>query len=121
VRFHCGSLIGPLICPEICSDAAGRVLYDDMARTVRKKKKLVDRARRIRGQVEAVERALVEELDCSEVLQRITACRGAIDSLLAEVIEDHVRFHIIDRHRHRSASPAEVREELIRVIRTYLR
>jgi DNA-binding FrmR family transcriptional regulator len=92
-----------------------------MAHTIRRKKKLVDRVRRIRGQVEAVERALVEELECGNVLQRITACRGAIDSLLAEVLEDHIRFHVIDRTRHRSANPAEVGEELIEVIRTYLR
>ncbi len=92
-----------------------------MSHTIRKKKKLVDRVRRIRGQVEAVERALNEELDCSSVLQRITACRGAIDSLLAEVLEEHIRFHVVNRRQHRSADPAEVGEELIEVIRTYLR
>ena len=92
-----------------------------MSHTIRQKKKLVNRARRIRGQVEAVERALVEELECGQILQRITACRGAIDSLLAEVLEDHVRYHIIDRHRHRAADPTDAGEEIIQVIRSYLR
>jgi FrmR/RcnR family transcriptional regulator, repressor of frmRAB operon len=92
-----------------------------MAHVIRQKKKLIHRVRRIRGQVEAVERALVEEMECDQVLQRITACRGAIDSLLAEVLEDHIRYHIIDRHRHRGANPGEIGEELIGVIRTYLR
>jgi DNA-binding FrmR family transcriptional regulator len=92
-----------------------------MAHTIRKKQKLIHRVRRLRGQVEAVERALVGEMECSDILQRIAACRGAIDGLLGEVLEDHVRFHVIERHRHRGADPAEVGEELIEVIRTYLR
>jgi len=92
-----------------------------MAHVIRQKKKLIHRVRRIRGQVEAVERALAEEMECDQILQRITACRGAIDSLLAEVLEDHIRYHIIDRHRHRGADPAEIGEELIGVIRSYLR
>ena len=92
-----------------------------MSHVIRQKQKLIHRVRRIRGQIEAVERALAQELACDQVLQRITACRGAIDSLLAEVLEDHIRFHIIDRHRHRGADPEEVGEELISVIRSYLR
>lgn len=92
-----------------------------MSHVIRQKKKLIHRVRRIRGQVEAVERALVDEMECHQILQRITACRGAIDSLLAEVLEDHIRFHIIDRHRHRGSDPEEVGEELIGVIRSYLR
>lgn len=90
-----------------------------MAHTIRKKQKLIHRVRRLRGQVEAIERALVDEMECSDVLQRIAACRGAIDGLLGEVLEDHVRFHVIERHR--GANPVEVGEELIEVIRTYLR
>jgi FrmR/RcnR family transcriptional regulator, repressor of frmRAB operon len=92
-----------------------------MAHTIRKKQKLIHRVRRLRGQVEAIERALLNEMECSDVLQRIAACRGAIDGLLGEVLEDHVRFHVIERHRHRRADPVEVGEELIEVIRTYLR
>lgn len=92
-----------------------------MAHVLRQRKKLVNRVRRLRGQVEAVERAIVEELDCGQVLQRISACRGAIDGLLGEVLEDHVRFHIINRRRHRSADPADAGRELLDVIRTYLR
>jgi DNA-binding FrmR family transcriptional regulator len=75
--------------------------------------------RRLRGQVEAIERALVDEMGCSDILQRIAACRGAIDGLLGEVLEDHVRVHVIERHR--GADPFEVGEELIEVIRMYLR
>jgi DNA-binding FrmR family transcriptional regulator len=92
-----------------------------MAHTIRKKPQLINRVKRIKGQVEAVERALVGELDCSDVLPRIATCRGAMDSLLAEVMEDHIRFHIVERHRHKTANPAEVGEELISAIRTYVK
>jgi DNA-binding FrmR family transcriptional regulator len=95
-----------------------------MAHTIRKKQKLIHRVRRLRGQVEAIERALVSEMECGDVLQRIAACRGAIDGLLGEVLEDHIRFHVIERHRHRGhrgADPVATGEELIDLIRTYLR
>ena len=92
-----------------------------MAHTLRHKKRLIHRVRRIRGQVEAVERALEDELECTAVLQRITACRGAIDGLLAEVLEDHVRFHIIDQRRHHDAEPRGAGKEILDVIRMYLR
>ena len=48
------------------------------------------------GQVEAIERTLDQEAECSEVLHNISACRGAMDALMAEVIEGHIRFHVLD-------------------------
>lgn len=62
-----------------------------MSHTVREKQKLLNRVRRIRGQVEAIERALEEERGCNDVLQQITSCRGAMNGLLAVVLEDHIR------------------------------
>src|SRR2546427_1852225 len=67
-----------------------------MAHTQRDKKKLLDRIRRIRGQVNAVEKAVEEERECSAVLQTLAACRGAINGLLAEIIEGHVEHHLAD-------------------------
>ena len=91
-----------------------------MAHTVREKSKLLARVRRIRGQVEAVERALESELGCGDVLQLITSIRGAVNGLMAEVIEDHIRFHVIA-----PSLSARVRDEnadeLIEVVRSYLR
>ena len=66
-----------------------------MAHTVRDKQKLLNRIRRIRGQVEAVERTLEGDADCSDVMHLLTASRGAINSLLAEVLEDHLREHLL--------------------------
>ena len=61
-----------------------------MSHTVRGKIKLLARVRRIRGQVEALERALEAETGCTAVLQQIAAVRGAMNGLMASVIEDHV-------------------------------
>jgi DNA-binding FrmR family transcriptional regulator len=91
-----------------------------MTHTIREKSKLLARVRRIRGQVEAIERALEAEVGCAEVLQVIASVRGAVNGLMAEVIEDHVRCHV--------ASPsavakdrAEAADDLIEVVRAYLK
>jgi DNA-binding FrmR family transcriptional regulator len=64
-----------------------------MSHTVKAKAKLLNRAGRIRGQVEALERALAGERECGEVLRLIAAARGAMDSLMAGVLEGHIREH----------------------------
>lgn len=92
-----------------------------MSHTVREKTKLLSRVRRIRGQVEALERALEAEKGCAEVLHQIAAVRGAMNGLMAEVIEDHVRTHIANPAIKSSAERGEGADELVDVIRTYLK
>ncbi|MBX9896831.1 MAG: metal/formaldehyde-sensitive transcriptional repressor [Qipengyuania sp.] len=92
-----------------------------MAHTVREKSKLIARVRRIRGQMEAVERALESEKGCSDVLQLIASVRGAMNGLTAEVMEDHIRFHVVDPAREADPDRAKGAEELIDVVRTYLK
>ncbi len=92
-----------------------------MAHTVRDKIKLLARVRRIRGQVEALERALETEKGCSDVLQQIVAVRGAMNGLMREVIEDHVRTHIASPTITSDAERAKGADELIDVIRSYLK
>ncbi|MBN9074985.1 MAG: metal/formaldehyde-sensitive transcriptional repressor, partial [Rhizobiales bacterium] len=65
-----------------------------MSHTTREKQKLLNRVRRIRGQMEAVERALEEEKGCTAVLQLIAGVRGAVNGLMAEVVEDHIQHHV---------------------------
>ena len=60
-----------------------------MPHTKREKKKLIHRIRRLRGQVEAVERALDEDRECFAILQLLSACRGAMNGLMAELMEGH--------------------------------
>lgn len=91
-----------------------------MAHTIADKKKLLNRVRRIRGQVEAIERDLDRDADCGETLHAISACRGAMDALMAEVIEGHIRFHIFDGHAPTGAQSAAA-EDLIDALKTYLR
>ena len=97
------------------------MLWSRMRHTVRGKQKLLQRVRRIRGQVEAVERALEEEAGCEKVMHLIAAVRGATSGLMAEVLEDHVRTHLVDAERHPGALNLEATDQLLDVVRTYLR
>lgn len=92
-----------------------------MAHTTRDKDKLLARVRRIRGQVIAVERALEDDHDCARILQQIAACRGAMNGLMGEVIEGHIRFHIVDPDRDPSSEQAGAAQELIDVLKAYLK
>jgi DNA-binding FrmR family transcriptional regulator len=92
-----------------------------MSHTVREKGKLLARVRRIRGQVEALERALEAEKGCTEVLQQIAAVRGAINSLMSEVIDDHVRTHIANPAITNHAERTKGADELLDVVRAYLK
>ena len=91
-----------------------------MAHTIREKTKLLARVRRIRGQVEAIERALEAEVGCADVLQVIASVRGAVNGLMAEVIEDHVRCHVVAPSLP-AKERSEAADELIEVVRAYLK
>lgn len=92
-----------------------------MAHTIRDKKKLINRVRRIRGQIEGIERALEAEKDCSLILQSIAASRGAINGLMVEVLEGHVRFHIVDPDKNPKSDQSKAAQELIDLVKTYLK
>jgi DNA-binding FrmR family transcriptional regulator len=85
----------------------------------REKLKLLNRVRRVRGQVEAVERALEEGKGCASVLHLIVAARGALNSLMTEVIEDHIRQHVVDPTR--DAERTRGADELIEAVQAYLK
>jgi len=91
-----------------------------MGHTVREKQKLLNRVRRIKGQVEAIERALEEEHGCSDVLQRITSCRGAMNGLLGVVLEDHIRTHLVDAETNDPADGSAT-EQLVEVVHSYFK
>jgi len=92
-----------------------------MAHTTKDKEKLLTRIRRIRGQVDAIERALDSEQECAGVLQLMAACRGALNGLMAEVMEGHVRFHVLSPETGKNSPQAQAAEELIEVVRAYLK
>jgi DNA-binding FrmR family transcriptional regulator len=85
-----------------------------MAHVKRDRAALLKRTRRLKGQVEAVERAIAEGIECDDVLQQLAAVRGATNALMIEVLEGHAREHLGTR------APGEL-DVLLTVIRRYLR
>jgi len=92
-----------------------------MAHTIDEKKKLLNRVRRIMGQVAAIEKALDQEAECSDVLHTISACRGAMDALMAEVIEGHIRFHVLGKNGRATDEQTRAADDLISALRSYLK
>lgn len=92
-----------------------------MSHTRKHKVKLLARVRRLKGQIEAVERYLEADAPCGEVLNLVASIRGAVGGLTAELIEDHIREHVSNLDRDADADRAQAAGELIDVIRTYLK
>jgi DNA-binding FrmR family transcriptional regulator len=91
-----------------------------MSHIPKDKQKLVARIRRIRGQVDAIERSLTADDDCAAVLMLLANVRGGVNSLMAEVLEDHIRHHMTGSEK--SAVPVtELAEDLIDLVRAYLK
>ncbi len=90
-----------------------------MAHTIREKSKLLARVRRIKGQCAAIERALEDEDDCSTTLQLIAGARGAMNGLMAEVLEQHLISHVLGGATPRDRD--EAAGELVDVVRAYLK
>ncbi len=91
-----------------------------MSHVEKEKKKLLNRLKRLRGQIEAIERAVEEDGECARVLQQATACRGALDGFIAEVIEDHIREHLIDPDSPTDSPQRAAADELVHIVHTYL-
>ncbi len=85
------------------------------------KSRLVARIRRIKGQVAAIEADIAQDGECHRVLQAIAACRGALNGLMAEVIDGHVRYHVIDPAAHPTPAQQVAAEQLLEVVKTYLK
>jgi FrmR/RcnR family transcriptional regulator, repressor of frmRAB operon len=92
-----------------------------MTHTIREKQKLLARVRRLRGQIEAIERGLENESGCEQIMHLIAGARGAMAGLMAEVVEDHVRTHLVDADVHPGALNHDAVAQLLDVVRTYLK
>ena len=88
-----------------------------MSHIPREKLDLLTRTKKVIGQLESVQRALEEDAHCADVLQRLAAARGAINSLMGELMEDHIRNHM----PRKTKSAEEAADDLIEIIRTYLK
>ena len=87
-----------------------------MSHTTRDQKKLVQRIRRIRGQLDGLERNLEAGAECGAILQQVAAVRGAVNGLMAELLEGHLREHVMH-----SEDRPEALDEVLQVLRTYLK
>ena len=92
-----------------------------MRHTLEEKTKLLQRVRRLRGQVDAIERALEADEDCAKVMQLTVSVRGAASSLMAELLEEHIRVHVSDPTRDRDRERARGAKHLIDVVHAYLK
>jgi DNA-binding FrmR family transcriptional regulator len=90
-----------------------------LSHTTKDKKKMLSRIRRIKGQADAIERALEGDGGCEDVLQLVASCRGALNGLMAELIEGHVRFHVLSPGQKTLPSQLEAAEDLISVVKRY--
>lgn len=90
-----------------------------MSHDEREKVKLLLRVRKLRGQLDAVERALSSDKDCGDQLMLLAAVRGGVNSLMGEVLETHIRFHLTDGSKEKIAP--ELAEDLIDLVRAYLK
>ncbi|GAB3131662.1 metal/formaldehyde-sensitive transcriptional repressor [Novispirillum itersonii] len=91
-----------------------------MPHTIKDQKKLLARVRRIKGQTEGLERALESGTDCSAILQQIAAIRGAVNGLMAEVLEGHMRDHLGAEDRTPQQRHDDL-EQVVSVLRSYLK
>lgn len=92
-----------------------------MGHIAREKQKLLNRIRRLRGQLDAIERSVEQEASCVDILQQITACRGAMNGLLAVVLEDHIRSHLAPVDEDPAEKVGDAREQLIDIVHSYFK
>ena len=92
-----------------------------MTHAIHEKQKLLNRIRRVRGQVDAVERALESEESCTQVMRLLTAARGALNGMMAEVVEDHIQMHMMEANRKPAREEIEAADELVEVLRSYIK
>ena len=92
-----------------------------MSHTIKNKQDLILRAKRIQGQVEALVRALTEERECSDVLQLLSAARGAVNSLMAELLEGHIKSHVLNGRHKPTSEQLEAADEVIAMVKSYLK
>lgn len=88
---------------------------------VKENKKLLNRLRRLRGQIDALHRAVEENADYATVLQQATACRGALDGFMAKVVEDHIRRQLIDPETVKPEARRKAGEDLVELVHSFMR
>ncbi|MFG6515771.1 metal/formaldehyde-sensitive transcriptional repressor [Sulfitobacter sp. TB366] len=96
-----------------------------MPHSPEEKKRAITRLRRIKGQVEALERAIEAGTDCAPLLQQIVAMRGATNGLMAEVMESHLKETFVPGVKPDGESGSGANDDgvqgVMKILRTYLK
>jgi DNA-binding FrmR family transcriptional regulator len=93
-----------------------------MPYSIEDKKRATMRLRRIKGQVEALERAVDAGTECKLLLQQIAAMRGAAGGLMAEVLEIHLRETMGSPEQSGRPSVSEDQmDDIVKILRAYLK
>lgn len=95
-------------------------MKDKLPEIPKEKQKLVSRIKRLAGQIDAVQRSVTDGDECADILMLLAAIRGGVNSLMAEILEDHIRLHITHPNRAPDSSE-ELTEDLIGLVRAYLK
>jgi DNA-binding FrmR family transcriptional regulator len=90
-----------------------------MGHLAKDKTKLVARIRRLKGQMDAIERALNADASCAEVLNLVASVKGAVSGLMSELVEDHITEHVLNAANASARSKGAA--ELIGVVKAYLK
>jgi len=101
-------------------NAGEKIMKDKLPEISGEKQKLLSRIKRLGGQIDAVQRSVTEGDECADILMLLAAIRGGVNSLMAEILEDHIRLHITHPGR-RTESTEELTEDLIGLVRAYLK
>jgi DNA-binding FrmR family transcriptional regulator len=84
------------------------------------KKKILNRIRRINGQVDAVGRMIENDESCVDVLMQLSAATGALAKVGQIVLENHLKTCVADAMQNDDAKDREQKlEELIKLFRKY--
>ena len=82
-------------------------------------KKIMSRIKRIKGQLEAVEKAIIDDKECYSILQTLSACRGGLNGLIGELIEGHIKEHVMINPNDPKTAQDKSAVELINLMKTY--
>ena len=92
-----------------------------MSHITENQKELITRINRVQGQLEGIKDEVTQDLDCAAILQQVAACRGAINSLMAEIVEGEIKFHVLSPNAKANSSEARAADELVEVLRRYIK
>ncbi|MBV8207360.1 MAG: metal/formaldehyde-sensitive transcriptional repressor [Acidobacteria bacterium] len=84
-------------------------------------KELIARINRIQGQLDGIREAVQEGEECGSLLQQVAACRGAINGLMAEIIEREIRFHVLPADARANSPEAQAANEVVDYVRRYIK